>query len=598
MSTTSPIAACWGRAPRARGDLAEDWWIERVDYDVASPTTAALFRVRGEGWSRFVKVVQSYRHWPLLHVFQPTSGPRLGTAAWRFEVDLYQADLGAVLPSGLRLASLHGVEELGDDRVALLLEDVATAEPWDGGRYVAAARLLGRLNARLTAAAAARDLPPSPWDGRAERTEIFTPAASSRGPCRGRTPPPPGPIRSSPAGPTGRCGPISPNWRRGSRPCSIRCVVSRSSSATAIATPHILLVPADRSATFAVIDWAMCGTSAVGDDLGQLLLGHAHDGLLAVADLPALHGVIVDSYRAGLADDGVVVSSEIVRYGMDAGMAIRSAFTALPFDRLGEPVTGPLVDLIAERLELTRYLVDVGLALSDRGPARRQLERHDASSTSCRYGAGMSPVQEIPLSTIDGQDASLGDHAGNVLLVVNVASKCGLTPQYEALEALYEAPRTTASTVLGFPANNFGAQEPGTNEEIAEFCSTTYDVQFPLFAKISVAGDDQHPLYRALTTAIPRAEGDPDGVPRAAARATASRRTRTPTSCGTSRSSSIAKDGSVARRFAPDDGARTTRRSSPRSTRSSPAETFAGQRSGPAGSSPAAARRPARWPAG
>jgi glutathione peroxidase len=122
----------------------------------------------------------------------------------------------------------------------------------------------------------------------------------------------------------------------------------------------------------------------------------------------------------------------------------------------------------------------------------------------------MTELQEIEVLTIDGRPASLADHAGDVLLIVNVASKCGLTPQYEQLEALYEQRRSEGFTVLGFPANNFGGQEPGTNEEITEFCETNYAVQFPLFSKISVKGDDRHPLYDALTAAAPRAEGDPD----------------------------------------------------------------------------------------
>ena len=122
----------------------------------------------------------------------------------------------------------------------------------------------------------------------------------------------------------------------------------------------------------------------------------------------------------------------------------------------------------------------------------------------------MSSIQNIPVSTIDGKPSSLKDFAGNVLLVVNVASKCGLTPQYEALEKIYEDKKDKGFAVLGFPANNFGAQEPGSNQEIAEFCSLTYSVKFPMFAKISVVGDDQHPLYKELTNAAPRAQGDPD----------------------------------------------------------------------------------------
>ncbi|MEY2609438.1 MAG: hypothetical protein RLZZ128_87 [Actinomycetota bacterium] len=122
----------------------------------------------------------------------------------------------------------------------------------------------------------------------------------------------------------------------------------------------------------------------------------------------------------------------------------------------------------------------------------------------------MSSIQNIPVKTIDGKPSSLKDFAGNVLLVVNVASKCGLTPQYEALEKIYEEKKDKGFAVLGFPANNFGAQEPGSNAEIAEFCSLTYSVKFPMFEKISVVGDDQHPLYKELTGAAPRAQGDPD----------------------------------------------------------------------------------------
>jgi len=108
-------------------------------------------------------------------------------------------------------------------------------------------------------------------------------------------------------------------------------------------------------------------------------------------------------------------------------------------------------------------------------------------------------LYEIPVKRIDGTETTLGDYKDKVLLVVNVASKCGLTPQYTGLEKLYEDHRDKGFQVLGFPANNFLAQEPGTEEEIKDFCDTNYNVQFPLFSKISVKGDDQHPLYKYLT---------------------------------------------------------------------------------------------------
>lgn len=119
----------------------------------------------------------------------------------------------------------------------------------------------------------------------------------------------------------------------------------------------------------------------------------------------------------------------------------------------------------------------------------------------------MSKLQEIPLTRIDGTPDSLANHSGKVLLIVNVASKCGLTPQYAGLEALYESKRDQGLEVLGFPANNFKGQEPGNDEEIQSFCSTEYNVQFPLYSKISVLGDDQHPLYAELTAAQPQAIG-------------------------------------------------------------------------------------------
>ena len=115
-------------------------------------------------------------------------------------------------------------------------------------------------------------------------------------------------------------------------------------------------------------------------------------------------------------------------------------------------------------------------------------------------------VYDIPVCRIDGKETTLGDYKGKALLIVNVASKCGLTPQYEGLENLYEQYRDKGLEVLGFPANNFLAQEPGTNEEILDFCSSTYNVQFPLFEKISVKGADCHELYDHLKSERPTAD--------------------------------------------------------------------------------------------
>ena len=114
-------------------------------------------------------------------------------------------------------------------------------------------------------------------------------------------------------------------------------------------------------------------------------------------------------------------------------------------------------------------------------------------------------IYDIPVEKISGQPGSLGEFKGKVVLVVNVASKCGLTPQYEGLEKLYEKYSGQGFVIAGFPANDFNAQEPGSNDEIQSFCSLNYGVTFPLFSKITVVGAEKHPLYAALIKAQPTA---------------------------------------------------------------------------------------------
>ena len=108
-------------------------------------------------------------------------------------------------------------------------------------------------------------------------------------------------------------------------------------------------------------------------------------------------------------------------------------------------------------------------------------------------------VHDFTLNSIDGQATSLASYKGKVVLLVNVASRCGYTPQYSALQAAYEKYKDRGLVIVGIPANNFGAQEPGTNEEIKTFCKTKYSVSFPMMAKVSVKGDDITPLYQFLT---------------------------------------------------------------------------------------------------
>jgi len=114
-------------------------------------------------------------------------------------------------------------------------------------------------------------------------------------------------------------------------------------------------------------------------------------------------------------------------------------------------------------------------------------------------------IYDIPVEKISGEPASLGDFKGSVLLIVNVASKCGLTPQYEALEKVYGQYKDKGLVITGFPANDFKQQEPGSNEEIQSFCTLNYGVSFPLFSKITVTGPGKHPLYASLIAAQPKA---------------------------------------------------------------------------------------------
>jgi len=129
-------------------------------------------------------------------------------------------------------------------------------------------------------------------------------------------------------------------------------------------------------------------------------------------------------------------------------------------------------------------------------------------SVSITAADAPTTLLDFTMNRIDGKEQLLSDYRGQVLLVVNVASKCGLTNQYEGLESLYEDYRSRGFAVLGFPANDFRGQEPGTNAEIADFCRATYAVEFPMFEKLHVLGPDQHPLYGYLT-ALPEPIGGP-----------------------------------------------------------------------------------------
>jgi len=145
---------------------------------------------------------------------------------------------------------------------------------------------------------------------------------------------------------------------------------------------------------------------------------------------------------------------------------------------------------------ITRSLPFIGLALAAAVYAKEAAKEVVKEPTD--KPAKSSPLQ-FTVKDIKGKDVNLGDYKGKVVLMVNVASKCGNTPQYEGLEKMYEKYKDQGLVVVGFPANNFMSQEPGSNEQILEFCSATYHVSFPMMGKVSVKGDDQAPLYKYLT---------------------------------------------------------------------------------------------------
>ncbi|MGV3710879.1 MAG: glutathione peroxidase [Gemmatimonas sp.] len=161
-------------------------------------------------------------------------------------------------------------------------------------------------------------------------------------------------------------------------------------------------------------------------------------------------------------------------------------------------------------------------------------------------------LQSVPLTRIDGTPATLGDYAGKVVLVVNVASKCGLTPQYEGLEALYKKYRAQGLEVIGFPSNDFGEQEPGSDKEISDFCTSIYGVDFPMFSKIVVKGEDKHPLYKELIEAIPDAEFKEDSGIRAYQLKHFPDDANSPEVHWNFEKFLIDRSGKVARRFGPD----------------------------------------------
>ncbi len=160
-------------------------------------------------------------------------------------------------------------------------------------------------------------------------------------------------------------------------------------------------------------------------------------------------------------------------------------------------------------------------------------------------------IFEIPVRTIDGDDTNLGQYKGKTLLIVNVASKCGLTPQYEGLENLYEEYRDRGFEILGFPCNDFKGQEPGSEEEIKDFCSTNYNVTFPLFSKVGIL-ENRHPLYAALIEARPETDVTNGGAMEENLRNFGHTRTDPTDVLWNFEKFLVSRNGDIVSRFAPD----------------------------------------------
>ncbi len=359
---------------RARTEL-RCWWVEPVNYEIGTGSTAGLLRVRGvvadgnRPWSVFVKLLQSYRHTELLATVPAplrdrTQAMLVADRSWRTEADLYLSDLDDLLPAGLRLPVRYRIDGLGEDRVAEWLEDVRTVAPdWDLPRFARAARLLGRLAVRLTRT---DRLPESVSRvaGEVLRQQYFGQELTALPALLGDA------IWTHPLLATDAGRRLRADLHRlADRVPTILDALDGLPQTLmhGDASPQNLLVPAAAPDSFVAIDWSLIGLVAVGYDLSQLMIGLTHAGRRGVETLPAVHDAVLPAYVAGLADEGMRVHADVVRFGFHAALVVRSAFSALPLAHLAASSI-PDASVVTARVQLTRHLVDLGLALPEAGP--------------------------------------------------------------------------------------------------------------------------------------------------------------------------------------------------------------------------------------
>ncbi len=346
-----------------------------VAYSSGSPATAGLWRVdvRADtsvwvrSYSYFVKLLRHVRRWPSLGLIPETARQEfVERFPWRFELDMHDCGIGEVLPEGMRLPVLHRAHRADGDHIGLWWEYVDQRPgPWRLADFARAARLLGRLAARRRDGAEANHRLPEPWrsapPGTALRYYVRNRVLASclpmlRDPQLWQHPLLAGALAES--GDERLPSDLVDLGERIPRLLDLLDTLPQT-FAHGDASPQNLLIPADQPESLVVIDWGFGGRLPIGFDLGQLLVGLAHAGELDADDLPAIDEVIFPAYLDGLMADGMVVEPEVVRLGYRASLVARSALTALPLERLDDPLDDALRAHALDRVRLTRRLVDL-----------------------------------------------------------------------------------------------------------------------------------------------------------------------------------------------------------------------------------------------
>jgi hypothetical protein len=328
--------------------------LEAIGYPSGSPATAALYRVHGDGWSLFCKVLQHVKHWPGLAFMPPEVGAEFAEQfPWRSELELWDPPVVAALPTGLRVPVLHRLVELPDDRVAVWMEDVpAVPTCWELDRFVRAAYLLGRWNARSSTPEllAASTLPPGfALRMYAERAVLG----------RGLEPLADDDLWAHP-------------WLRehGRLREDLRVLGTRIPEMLARldtyvqcmphgdASPQNLLVPADDPDTFVVIDISFRSPHALGFDLGQLLVGLTHAGQIPAATMPSIAAAIGPAYLRGLHEEGITDQDAAVRDAFATSVLLRSGFDGFLYDLIDDP-TEDNERAFADRVVMAGALVEL-----------------------------------------------------------------------------------------------------------------------------------------------------------------------------------------------------------------------------------------------